>query len=61
MIASHVDHSTTYASEQRALFLKNSSSNTRYVKDGSKRVASSQKIVPLDEIVYIEGTVSVAF
>lgn len=61
MIASHVAHSTTYAGEKRPLFLERSPNTARYVKDGSKRHASSQKIVPLEEIVYIEGTVSVAF
>lgn len=61
MIASHVTHSTAYASNEVALFLKRPSSPARTVKDTSKGHASLKKIVPLEEIVYIEGTVSVAF
>lgn len=60
MIASHATHSTAYASKEVSLFLKRPSSAARNVKDTSKRHAST-KIVPLEEIVYIEGTVSVAF
>jgi hypothetical protein len=61
MIASQMTHSTAFASEEIALFLKRARSTTRDVKDRSKGHGTSKKIVPLDEIVYIEGTVSVAF
>lgn len=61
MIASHATHSTAYASKEVSLFLKRPSSVVRSAKDSSKSHASLQKIVPLEEIVYIEGTVSVAF
>ena len=61
MIASHVIHSSEYAGPEAALFLKRSNSQGPYVKDASKRHLSASKIVSLEEIVYIEGTVSVAF
>lgn len=61
MIASHATHSTAYVSKELSLFLGRSASTARNVKDNSKRRSASTKIVPLEEIVYIEGTVSVAF
>ncbi|MBS0634192.1 MAG: hypothetical protein JSR37_01860 [Verrucomicrobia bacterium] len=59
MIASHVNYVPTYAKGEMSLFLKSSSAKSRNVKESSKIGLNSQK--PIDEILYIEGTVSVAF
>jgi hypothetical protein len=63
MLPSHATHSMTYTSKKMPLFLERTNSSPLFVKDGPKRRrTSTPKIVQLsDEIVYIEGTVSVAF
>jgi hypothetical protein len=57
MIANHETHSTTYEEKDMELFLERASNFPSYVK----RDGSSSKIVSLGDIVYIEGTLVVAF
>lgn len=62
MIAAQTTCSATYVSKVVPLF-KMAKSKRYYTvaKGASKKDASSKKIMPLEEVVYIEGTVSVAF
>lgn len=61
MIATLATHSTTFASKAMPFLLERTKSLPRNVSGNSKKRDDSKKIVPLEEIVYIEGTISVAF
>ncbi len=61
MVASNAIHLNGYASKEMPSFLESSSSTTWYVNASAKRDGTLTKVVQPEEIVYIEGTVSVAF
>ena len=61
MIAQHAIQTAAYAIKEMPLRLVSSSSKGRYAQDTSKRHAAKQASVVDDEIVYIEGTICVAF
>ncbi|MCE5294115.1 MAG: hypothetical protein LLF94_05825 [Chlamydiales bacterium] len=61
MIAQHAIQTAAYAIKEMPLRLVSSSSKGRYKQDNSKRHVAKQANVVDDEIVYIEGNISVAF
>jgi hypothetical protein len=63
MIAAQTTCSAAYVGKVVPLFSEMAKPKRYYgvAKGASKKHGASKKIMPLEEVVYIEGTVSVAF
>lgn len=63
MIARQATHALSCeCEEEAAVYLERANSSSRFAKDGTSRSMEHRKIVSISEdIVWIEGTVSVAF